>query len=48
MSDKYNMDRVVEHTKGLMDDNELSKGEAAAKMADCLNGLDTKDIIEEM
>lgn len=48
MSDKYDMDRVVEHTKGLMSDNGLGKGEAAAKMANELDGVDAKDILEVM
>lgn len=48
MEHNYNMERVVRHTEGLMRDNEISKGEAAAQMANYLDGLTAKDIMEEM
>lgn len=44
----YDMERVVEHTKGLAEDEDLTRGEAAVRMADYLDGLEAKDIISEM
>lgn len=50
MADKTetNLDEVAQHTKGLMKDRDLSKGEAAARMANQLDSIETKDILKEL
>jgi len=43
-----NIDEVVEHTKGLIDDRGITKGEAAMRMAEQLDGAEAKDILKEL
>lgn len=47
-SDNTDMDEVVKHTKGLAEDNDIHGAEAAAQMAEQLDGVDAKDIISEL
>lgn len=42
------MEEIVQHTKGLMEDRDMTKGEAAMRMAEQLDGVTAADIIREM
>lgn len=46
--ENVNMEEVVEHTKGPMEDRDLTKGKAASRMAEQLNEVSAADIIREM
>lgn len=48
MSHNYDIERVVEHTKGLKEDKGLTRGEAAMQMSEYLGDVEAKDIIREM
>lgn len=48
MTDNTDMDEIVQHTKGLAEDKNIPNAQAAAQMAERLDGVEAKEIIEAL